>query len=928
MNEPFDVDKHRDQHESNIRWQMRREFILANVNAVPINCLLSLSRCFCNIEMMGCTYPAPIMQQIAELAPTSSPVVLALVKEKRKRTTSHYFEQSSQGKICFVQSSDIYQSTEVCEAQADGKFQTIGEMQAFDQGHLASETPEETIHSDSRERKKSKKSKAEKYARASKKMKLEREMKKMEAECQCEMCRITRPGQEILPPHLEKLRGFVLTQPAYQTKGLTPRILQGSAAISKMPLKYVFGVKNGYARCLLHLNGVVVADVLSDNKVNVKEEAAKQAVDMLRIFFWTVLDKRECSRPTGPSFLQQNLNLTSSNIYLADDGALLTSAEYEDVAVGQMLKVIEPEQYITTNDLGVGNSNTDIFVDSVDFVERVTALLQTYIVSPHKNDLVFSPRFTGPENDAIRKLCNRYGLRNKLKWKGGLRCLCVFPDRTAIQSVAYIVGCGGETELFTVVPPAQCNYPWHYSIAESSEPAQSELGSQTLNVRLAVSAPVANVQPPCRLQTYQFKCYAVSSSTVTVQSRHSDPCSHLRNHNRGRNSFTDKNVKLRGFVLLDRECPRKKALAADRLLNRSAKLSKFSVNYQCVETAGYFRCDVTLKNTWVASGVGTSQQLSKIAAAGNALDFLRKHFWTVVRKPSNSKSNQAAVLAAARTTPPLPDTKFLKISSAGSQPGSVRTTPPLPENRCRKRTRSSPQPLPAASMDMPIPEDNLGRKLLQKLGWTGGGIGKDGTGMQEPLPVQWVRNRAGLGHKNNKKPAPRSKSVSCVNSTRGEGVRVVAGSMDSVPAPRDTTLHAEDDDMDSEDDASMPQNDMNDLKQVITRKDLGLDASSKNKPHPDFEKRVVQMLVNYTASECRMDLVFSNLFTSPERVVIQNVCKSLKLKCKSKGKGEKRCLVVSPDRSGNELVEYILASGGETRLYKAIPPGSCTWQYA
>ena len=45
-----------------------------------------------------------------------------------------------------------------------------------------------------------------------------------------------------------------------------------------------------------------------------------------------------------------------------------------------------------------------------------------------------------------------------------------------------------------------------------------------------------------------------------------------------------------------------------------------------------------------------------------------------------------------------------------------------------------------------IPDSNVGNKLLKKMGWTGGGVGKDGTGISEPIPAEiTVIKREGLG---------------------------------------------------------------------------------------------------------------------------------------------------------------------------------------
>jgi len=46
-----------------------------------------------------------------------------------------------------------------------------------------------------------------------------------------------------------------------------------------------------------------------------------------------------------------------------------------------------------------------------------------------------------------------------------------------------------------------------------------------------------------------------------------------------------------------------------------------------------------------------------------------------------------------------------------------------------------------------IADDNMGSKLLKKMGWAGsGGVGKFGDGISEPVFVDGVENRAGFGH--------------------------------------------------------------------------------------------------------------------------------------------------------------------------------------
>ena len=44
-----------------------------------------------------------------------------------------------------------------------------------------------------------------------------------------------------------------------------------------------------------------------------------------------------------------------------------------------------------------------------------------------------------------------------------------------------------------------------------------------------------------------------------------------------------------------------------------------------------------------------------------------------------------------------------------------------------------------------IPDSNIGNKLLKKMGWAGGGVGKDGQGIAQPVSMETVINREGLG---------------------------------------------------------------------------------------------------------------------------------------------------------------------------------------
>lgn len=88
------------------------------------------------------------------------------------------------------------------------------------------------------------------------------------------------------------------------------------------------------------------------------------------------------------------------------------------------------------------------------------------------------------------------------------------------------------------------------------------------------------------------------------------------------------------------------------------------------------------------------------------------------------------------------------------------------------QTESDPCPAAAASLDAPLAADNVGRQLLQRMGWrTGQGLGARRQGRVDPVPVQGQPRRAGLGHAAPRPPA----GLAAVDSRRRSRVHLRFG---------------------------------------------------------------------------------------------------------------------------------------------------------
>lgn len=64
----WDVDKYRNDYESDEHWQLKKDFMEAHKQDFPENELICLAQLFFNIELLGCKYSPEVMRQIGELS--------------------------------------------------------------------------------------------------------------------------------------------------------------------------------------------------------------------------------------------------------------------------------------------------------------------------------------------------------------------------------------------------------------------------------------------------------------------------------------------------------------------------------------------------------------------------------------------------------------------------------------------------------------------------------------------------------------------------------------------------------------------------------------------------------------------------------------------------------------------------------------------
>ncbi|XP_053734508.1 NF-kappa-B-repressing factor [Synchiropus splendidus] len=144
------------------------------------------------------------------------------------------------------------------------------------------------------------------------------------------------------------------------------------------------------------------------------------------------------------------------------------------------------------------------------------------------------------------------------------------------------------------------------------------------------------------------------------------------------------------------------------IINDTAQFNKVNADYSfSVLPDSSWKCDVYLEGQYVASGVGHKKIVKHIAAV-EALNTL-KRTQAVVKSKVNRDEDPDAI------------SRFQIMARAGVE-----------------------------DTKQEIKEDNIGNQLLRKMGWKGGGLGRDGEGIAEPIKVKEQFSREGLGMDANK----------------------------------------------------------------------------------------------------------------------------------------------------------------------------------
>ena len=222
------------------------------------------------------------------------------------------------------------------------------------------------------------------------------------------------------------------------------------------------------------------------------------------------------------------------------------------------------------------------------------------------------------------------------------------------------------------------------------------------------------------------------------------------------------------------------------ILNNSAQRSKKLLKFhfgKCLITHGLIEgevhsCTVCIDGIEIVTQLGKSTKMAKQRCADAAYKILKERQPTVDTLKGLKKNRKKKGQASQEKLPALKSTKIKitkdsngrtrSISTVGQKRQSSDVAVGLKETAKKSKlfikentsvekvSCSSGQDQlspPTTNLYPEIPKENLGHQLLKRMGWNGGGLGREGNeGCVEPVMHAMIRRRQGLGVELGKQP--------------------------------------------------------------------------------------------------------------------------------------------------------------------------------
>ena len=259
------------------------------------------------------------------------------------------------------------------------------------------------------------------------------------------------------------LSEFIIIESVAHESSNATSVLNQSIAFNKMTLTYDFRNHdmNG-VNCQLCISDFPLADATARIQSDAKKLATEKAMVYLRENNWTIrIKKFEDTDDAGISKEQLlgeiQTNEASKAIPASNIGnKLLMKMGWTGGGVGKEGNkgIAEPVSAVGV----IKRSGLGFFSDKgIDnnFIPKISQTLVDYLRSGNEGDVTFAKDFSKEERALIHTECRKLGLKSQGRGTGLSRYMVVSRKRSAGQLFSRLMGCGGETSKYVLIPPGQ-----------------------------------------------------------------------------------------------------------------------------------------------------------------------------------------------------------------------------------------------------------------------------------------------------------------------------------------------------------------------------------------------------------------------------------------------------------------------------------------
>ncbi|KAK7078425.1 hypothetical protein SK128_003121 [Halocaridina rubra] len=210
------------------------------------------------------------------------------------------------------------------------------------------------------------------------------------------------------------------------------------------------------------------------------------------------------------------------------------------------------------------------------------------------------------------------------------------------------------------------------------------------------------------------------------------------------------------------------------------------------------------------------------------------------------------------------------------------------------------------SLPRPVSGENsfssFGSKMLEKMGWKGGGLGKDGGGIKEPIQVPLVTGRYGIGHK---------KRIECKINPLQYSQKIVTAGKEQVNIKQSMKLC---NNYILSCTLQVPLPEKKKIKKAkkaefMPKKRLAkILAPLRKVKDESFRDTICDLITNFIEKENEDELVFTSEFSSAQRKIIHEMAQERDLSSISFGENRTRHLVLFKQKNVFDYIERLSAN--------------------